>query len=170
MQLNIFELNKNELIKRSFEQIPENIISTKNDIIRDPTISKQNAKIIKEQIPSQKQKISYEDILSKMGMFVSDGKLHLVNKNAVSVEQQVETNIPQNNYIYNKYFKNDLQQQKEIIAPKTQEEYKKRLLENYIEILRIKQIKSKKLIMPTSNINIATGNSNLNKFFSFSKK
>ena len=48
MELNIFELNKNELIKRSFEQIPENIISTKNDIIRDPTISKQNAKIIKE--------------------------------------------------------------------------------------------------------------------------
>jgi hypothetical protein len=131
---------------------------------------KQNAKIVKQQISSQNPKISYEDILSKMGMFVSDGKLHLVNKNAVSVEQQVETNIPQNNYIYNKYFKNDLQQQKEIIAPKTQEEYKKRLLENYIEILRIKQIKSKKLIMPTSNINIATGNSNLNKFFSFSKK
>jgi hypothetical protein len=174
MELNIFELNKNELIKRSFEQIPENIISTKNDIIRDPTISKQNAKIIKEQIPSQKQKISYEDILSKMGMFVSDGKLHLVNKKVVSFEQQmsqqVETNIPQNNYIYNKHFKNELQPQNAIIPPKTLQEYKNLLLKNYIENLRIKQIKSKKLLMPTSNINIATGNSNLNKLFSFSKK
>jgi hypothetical protein len=171
MQLNIFELNKNELIKRSFEQIPENIISTKNDIIRDPTISKQNAKIV---MPSQKPKISYEDILSKMGMFVSDGKLHLVNKNVVSVEkqmsQQVETNIPQNNYIYNKHFKNELQPQNAIIPPKTLQEYKNLLLKNYIENLRIKQIKSKKLLMPTSNINIATGNSNLNKLFSFSKK
>ena len=171
MQLNIFELNKNELIKRSFEQIPENIISTKNDIIREPTISKQNAKIA---MPSQKSKISYEDILSKMGMFVSDGKLHLVDKNVVSVEkqisQQVETNIPQNNYIYNKHFKNELQPQNAILPPKTLKEYKKRLLENYIETLRIKQIKSKKLLMPTSNINIATGNSNLNKLFSFSKK
>ena len=108
MQLNIFELNKNELIKRSFEQIPENIISTKNDIIREPTISKQNAKIA---MPSQKSKISYEDILSKMGMFVSDGKLHLVDKNSVSFQEeqnqeQVINQIPQNSYIHNKYFKN----------------------------------------------------------------
>ena len=112
-----------------------------------------------------------------MGMFVSDGKLHLVDKNSVSfkndaegTENKVITNIPQNSYIHNKYFKNELQSQNAIAPapPKTLQEYKKRVLENYIERLRIKQIKSKKLLMPTSNISMATGNSsNLNKFFKF---
>jgi len=165
MQLNIYELNENhaeyrennELIEPLFEEMPENTISIKKNV--------------------NKPKISYEDILSKMGMFVSDGKLHLVDKKSVSfkndaegTENQVITNIPQNSYIHNKYFKNELQVQNTIVPapPKTLQEYKKRVLENYIERLRINQIKSKKLLMPTSNISMATGNSsNLNKFFKF---
>jgi len=165
MQLNIYELNENhaeyrennELIEPLFEEMPENTISIKKNV--------------------NKPKISYEDILSKMGMFVSDGKLHLVDKKSVSfkndaegTENQVITNIPQNSYIHNKYFKNELQAQNKIAPspPKTIQEYKKRVLENYIERLRINQIKSKKLLMPTSNISMATGNSsNLNKFFKF---
>ena len=56
--------------------------------------------------------------------------------------------------------------------PMTKNEYKKMLLEDILQKERIKQIKSKKLVMPTSNINIATGNStNLqNKLFTFSKR
>jgi hypothetical protein len=108
-----------------------------------------------------------------MGMFVSDGKLHLVDRNTVSFQEeqkqeQVINQIPQNSYIHNKYFKNELQPQNTITRPKTAQEYKKMILENYIERLRIKQIKSKKLLMPTSNINMATGNSsNLNRLFKF---
>ena len=174
MQLNIYELNENhaegtennELIEPLFEEIPENTISIKKKIPQS---------ILKKNV--NKPKISYEDILSKMGMFVSDGKLHLVDRNSVSfkndaegTENKVITNIPQNSYIHNKYFKNELQSQNAIAPapPKTLQEYKKRVLENYIERLRIKQIKSKKLLMPTSNISMATGNSsNLNKFFKF---
>ena len=174
MQLNIYELNENhaegtennELIEPLFEEIPENTISIKKKIPQS---------ILKKNV--NKPKISYEDILSKMGMFVSDGKLHLVDKNSVSfkneskgTENKVITNIPQNSYIHNKYFKNELQAQNRIAPapPKTLQEYKKRVLENYIERLRINQIKSKKLLMPTSNISMATGNSsNLNKFFKF---
>ena len=190
MQLNIYELNENdaegtennELIESSFEQIPENIVPIKKkvtkSILKNPIqIQNQNQiqKPIQIQIqkPIQKPKISYEDILSKLGMFVSDGKLHLVDRNSVSFQEeqnqeQVINQIPQNSYIHNKYFKNDLQPQNTITRPKTAQEYKKMIIENYIERLRIKQIKSKKLLMPTSNINMANGNSsNLNRFFKF---
>lgn len=187
MQLNIYELNENdaevtennELIESSFEEIPENTISIKKkvpqSILKKNVTNVTNVRNVKN---VDKPKISYEDILSKMGMFVSDGKLHLVDKNSVSFKNQNEnipqnqviTNIPQNSYIHNKYFKNELQPQNTIAPPKTLQEYKKRVLENYIEGLRIKQIKSKKLLIPTSNINMSTGNSNLNKLFNFSKK
>lgn len=184
MQLNIYELDENdgennELMESSFEQIPENIVPIKKKVTQ--SILKKN---VRQQTPLQKPKISYEDILSKMGMFVSDGKLHLVDRNSVSfqeqeqeqeknqvVKNQVVKNIPQNqviqnSYIHNKYFKNELQPQNTIAPPKTLQEYKKRVLENYIERLRIKQIKSKKMMMPTSNISMATGNSsNLNRLF-----
>ena len=190
MQLNIYELNENdaegtennELIESSFEQIPENIVPIKKKVTKSilkPQIQKPIQKPIQNQIQKpiqnqiQKPKISYEDILSKMGMFVSDGKLHLVDRNSVSFQEeqnqeQVINQIPQNSYIHNKYFKNDLQPQNTITRPKTAQEYKKMIIENYIERLRIKQIKSKKLLMPTSNINMANGNSsNLNRFFKF---
>ena len=192
MQLNIYELNENdaegtennELIESSFEQIPENIVPIKKKVTKSilkPQIQKPIQNQIQNQIQKpiqnqiQKPKISYEDILSKMGMFVSDGKLHLVDRNSVSFQEeqkqeqeQVINQIPQNSYIHNKYFKNELQPQNTMTRPKTIQEYKKMVLENYIERLRIKQIKSKKMLMPTSNINMATGNSsNLNRLFKF---
>jgi hypothetical protein len=45
------------------------------------------------------------------------------------------------------------------------------LVDDYIEKQRIKQMKSTKLVMPTSNINMAAGHSaNLNKLFGFPKR
>jgi hypothetical protein len=179
MQLNIYELNENdcennELMESSFEQIPENIVPIKKKVTQS-ILKKSVRQQMPLQPPLQKPKISYEDILSKMGMFVSDGKLHLVDRNSVSFQDQEKeqeknqvpkNQVPQNSYIHNKYFKNELQPQNTIARPKTPQEYKKMILENYIERLRIKQIKSRKLLMPTSNISMATGNSsNLNRFF-----
>jgi len=81
------------------------------------------------------------------------------------------TQIFQKIVIYNKYFKDDIQPQSNVRRPRTLQEYKMMLVNDYIERHRIKQIKSTKLIMPTSNINIASGNSaNLNKLFAFSKR
>ena len=227
MELNIGEFtdckfdNFDTVIQSSFEQIPENNVPIKvikkgvqfKEDLQKPihqSIPKINAKIVRQKSPSVKPQISYEDILSKMGMLVSDGKLHLMDRNTLSPQKQQkilqrqynssqsyeqsnndkiqyqnqiqiqsqqtnDTNIPKNSYIYNKYFKNEIQPQDNIRRPKTMEEYKQMLLEDFIQKERIKAIKSTKLIMPTSNINISTVNStNLpmlqNKLFSFSKR
>lgn len=213
MQLNISEIYQddfgeynNELMQSSFEEIPENTVPIKvikkgvhfeDSVSQKPihqSIPRVNAKMVRPQMPAQKPKISYEDILSKMGMLVSDGKLHLVDRNSITPqkqqeilstqrqtlnpqykEEQINTIVPPNSYIYNKYFKDDIPQQNTVRKPRTIQEYKRMLIENYIERERIKQMKSKKLIMPTSNINIAGGSSeNLtslqNKLFGFSKR
>ncbi len=228
MQLNITELdgkdNFNEYNNIQFEsqleyeKIPENTAPVPIKVIKKgvhfdenlilpqkPThqsIPRQNAKVMRPQVPPQKPKISYEDILSKMGMLVSDGKLHLVDRNTLTPQQQQDllksqkqqyqpqqyqtsqyqqqyqpkqsmddTNIPKNSYIYNKYFKDEVQTQNNVRRPRSLQEYKMMLIDDYIQRQRIKQIKSTKLIMPTTNINVATGHSaNLNKLFNFSKR
>jgi hypothetical protein len=169
-------------------------------------IPRENAKIVRQKVPNKQPQISYEEIIAKMGMFVADGKLHLMDNNPEGYQQiknqyhqkqnqqqqqqlqqqqqyqqqqqqqqyqqqQQQSNIPQNSYIYNKYFKEDIQPQNEIRRPITVQEYKRKVLENFMERQRIKEMKSRKLIMPTANINIAAGNSaNLNKLFNFSKR
>jgi hypothetical protein len=184
MELNISELNdtiyedeidnyNNEPIQSSFEQIPENSVPIK--------LIKKRVQFSDNVISRHHSKISYEDILTKMGMLVLDGKLHLVDRNTLTPknqqpnqlqEQVINVNMPQNRYIYNKYFKDDLQSLNTTTRPRTFKEYKRMLIVNEIQRQRIKQIKSTKLIMPTANINISSGgnSSNLNKLFSFSKR
>jgi hypothetical protein len=201
---NVIPIKTNTL----YEEIPENTFSTKviknvhfddNIYSQKPThqsIPKVNAKMVRPKMPSQSPKISYEDILSKMGMFVSDGKLHLVDRNTLTPEKHRELleyqtkkqhqvaqykesmddtynqNIPQNSYIYNKLFKDKIQPQNIVRKPKTLQEYKRMLIEDHLKRERIKQIKTTKLIMPTSNINISAGNSTSlqNKLFSLQKR
>lgn len=187
-----FGVYENELIESSFEQIPENTVPIKvikKGVHFDETILRQqkpmhqsipkiNAKVVRQHTPPNTQKISYEDILSKMGMLVSNGKLHLVDRNTLHSQKQQnidntqpEDGIRQNSYIYNKLFKDEAPHQNVVRRPKTLQEYKKMLFEDYIQRHKIKQIKSTKLIMPTSNINFSAGNSaNLNKLFNFSKR
>lgn len=125
-------------------------------------------------IKNVKPKISYEDILSKMGMFVSNGELHLMEKDDyIKYQQQhlqqinpISQNPHQNNYIYNKYFKDVNQMQPTVRRPRTLQEYKRMLVEDYIQTQKIKQIKSTKLIMPTTNIHISP-QKNPNKLFYF---
>jgi hypothetical protein len=205
MELNITELDYDvqnvfgfdqEQTQSSFEDIPENKevkikVVKKSVHFEEPmrpinqAIPRENAKIVRPKMPNKKPQISYEDIMSKMGMFVSDGKLHLIDNNPQVYQQiknqqqyqeqqqeyQPRSNVPQNSYIYNKYFKEELKPENEVIRPMTVEEYKRRVLNNYMERQRIKEMKSRKLLMPTNNINISSGNSaNLNKLFNFSKR
>lgn len=120
--------------------------------------------------------ITYDDILSKMGMFVSNGRLHftptnnLNNPNNPNNSNNSNNNSPNNNqknsYIYNKYFNdnNDTKpKQYEIRKPKTFDEYKTMVLQDYIQKQKIKQIKSTKLIIPTLNIHISNNNNNLSQ-------
>jgi hypothetical protein len=159
---------------------------------------RENAKFVRQQIPNKTPQISYEDIMKKMGMFVEDGKLQLMNNNPQvynqikkqqqqnqqqqqpqqyqqqqqpQQKQQQQSNIPQNSYIYNKYFQKELKTEDDIRRPMTVHEYKISVLRNFIERKRINEIKSRKLLMPTSNISIASNMSaNLNKLFKFSQK
>ena len=199
MQLNIseFESDEKESFKSSFDDIPENNVKInvfkKGVQFEEPTrqnnqvIPKETSKMVR---PRPTPQISYEDIMSKMGMFVADGKLHLMDNNPQGYQQiknyqqqqnqqynQQQTqqnnqqNIPQNSYIYNKLFKEELRPQNEIRRPMTAQEYKRKVLDNFIQSQRIREMKSRKLLMPTSNINISSGNSgNLNKLFNFSKR
>ena len=101
MELNITELDnllgnddydyQQEDIQSSFEKIPENNVPIKvfkkgvrfQDQISPmhQTLPRENSKMVRPKIPNPKPQISYEDILSKMGMFVSNGKLHLMDNN-----------------------------------------------------------------------------------------
>jgi hypothetical protein len=224
-------------IQSSFEDIPENTVHKKvikkgvrfDEPIRpmNQAFPKENSKIVRPRVPNLKPQISYEDIMSKMGMFVADGKLHLMDndpkiykqiknqqqqqnqyqqqqqnqyqqqqqnqqqqqQNQYQQQQQnqyqqqyqqqqnqgeqyhAETNVPPNSYIYNKFFKEELQPQNTVRRPLTNEEYKRKVLEDFIQRQRVNQMKSKKLIMPTANINMSSGNpGNLNKLFNFSKR
>jgi hypothetical protein len=97
-------------------------------------------------------------------------------------KQQTNANIAinpnlaqQNSYIYNKYFKDQIQTPVQQVVPQTPEEYKQillqKLLEQRIQKLRVSQMKSTKLIMPTENIHVASQNSNMmNRLFKFSQR
>lgn len=116
--------------------------------------------------------ITYDDILSKMGMFVSNGKLHLSTKtqsvSPTTTNNSNNINNLNNSYIYNKYFNtNNETKQNEIRKPKSIEEYKTMVLQDYIQRQKIKQIKSTKLVIPTLNIHISNNNLSQFKLFSF---
>ena len=186
---------------RSFEEIPENNFPKKKVQFNEPikpinqAIPKMNAKMVRQHVvPKQ---ISYDDILKKMGMFVVNGKLHLIedndkikqhlrnneknnyiqqnnyNQTNNPVNYNIEPNMNQNNYIYNKYFKDHVQSVENVKRPMTLMEYRRKLLNDIIQKKRINEIKSTKLLFPTSNINISGGIRNpeaMNKLFNFSKR
>jgi hypothetical protein len=200
MELNVSEINYSAPLHSTFERIPENSVPVK--VIKKGVhfaetikpIPKQNAKMVRPQVIPEKPKMSYEDILSKMGMFVAEGKLHLMEDNKQQYQQQqyqqqqyqqqqyqqqhqqqqskynIDQNIPQNSYIYNKYFQNKTETTNNIRRPLSLKEYRNMLILDALQKQKIKQIKSTKLIMPTSNINLAGGSANLNKLFTFSQR
>lgn len=202
MELNITELEN----KDTQFSIPENMFPTlenkiiMNDNVYDPnkkkvqffndakpmiqTIPKMNAKVIRPNVPIQKQPMSYEDILSKMGMVVENGKLLLINSHLTTQNTNINKNIqkpdvfvpenqniPNNSYIYNKYFKKEVQQDyNQPRRPMSAIELRNMLINDILQKQRVKQMKSTKLIMPTSNIHFSRSSGNMNKLFSFSNR
>lgn len=191
-QKQAIKINKNPV--NNVEDIPENNFSVNvvkqnkqvsfsqdnRTMKQSQSIPKPYAKINRPIQPQPKQQLTYDDILSKMGMFVMNGELHLKgngnyhlpqnNTSKMNTSQPTNVQIPQNSYIYNKYFKDALNSEEQPQRPRTLLEYRDMLIKDIIQKARIKQIKSKKLIMPTSNINVASGPSDLNKLFNFSQR
>ncbi len=206
MELDISELDFFDEL--GFEEdIPENIIP-------EPIVNKKTVKFSRDTKPVQKEfgnkveplkkminqkplqmkpQISYDEILNKMGMFVADGKLHLVdnlssdkkneilqktldqnqnNVEQVSYQKQKQNqnqNVKQNTYIHNKYFNNDIKEEPLVRVPKNVYEYRNMLIHDIIQRQRIKQLKTTKLVLPNTNIHFApNSNANLNKLFNFS--
>ena len=154
-----------------------------------------------EKIEPKKNNVSYNDILNSMNMVVINGRLHFVPNNKFqniqtnpqkstiqnqnksqrqNVNQNVNQNGSQNSYIFDKYFKNYQQEQAENEIPKvplTPDKIKRNIilhrLKQIEERKRIEQIKPKKLLFNTSNINISHQSNNpqnLNKLFRFSNR
>lgn len=87
--------------------------------------------------------------------------------------QNLNQNLNQNSYIYNKYFKDHVQSVENVRRPMTLMEYRRKLVKDFLQKKRINQIKSTKLLFPTSNINISGGTrhpEDMNKLFNFSKR
>jgi hypothetical protein len=163
------------------EDIPENIIP--KPMIKNGKNAKKVQFVIQK--PEIKPPLSYDDILNKMGMFVAEGKLHLMDDLNKSQQKQVLNqnqnqnqnqnwveDVPQqkqNNYIHNKYFNNEVQEPYRVRVPKNVYEYRNMLINDIIQRQKIKQLKSTKLFLPDTNIHFApNSNTNMNKLFNFS--
>jgi hypothetical protein len=137
-------------------------------------------------VPSQKQKnkFTYDDILSSLNMVVNDkGELQYMapkqNTLLQYTQKQIEPEL-KNSSIYNKHFKNYKEVNNNVpIQTKqlTPQEYNQQVLLNKIKLIqekhRISQIKSKKMFfINNNNINnynnsIVVQQNNLNKLFKF---
>jgi hypothetical protein len=189
-----------------YDQIPENIpvkVIKKNNTVQftnnsnnvNYTNKSVDKKMVRPFVSEPKTKISYDDILKKMGMFVVNGQLHLLENQPKQIQEQIKQQYtnnktylqqsppqqipvqnqypidPQNSYIYNKYFNHEIKDTPNVRVPKNLIEYRNMLIQDLLQKQRIKQIKSTKLIMPNSNINIAQKSTqNLNRLFSYSNR
>lgn len=145
------------------------------------------------------KRVTYDDLLARMNVKMVNGRMQFVENVPVkesftpisNLNPNQKTNafnpniVRQHNYnpvkteakgsyIYNKYFNNAPKEEPTILRPTSIEEYHemvKKLAQDRAEQQnRIRQIKSKKLIMPNSNINFADNKQNprnLNQLFRF---
>jgi hypothetical protein len=86
------ELNISELDDNMYDQIPENrpIKVVKKNINENFPTKSAIKKVVRPHVPEEKPKLSYDDILSKMGMFVANGQLHLLDEQPQQIKQQIK--------------------------------------------------------------------------------
>ena len=157
------ELKINE--HTALTEVPENISQTN---------------VIKKNAP--KTQVSYDDILSNMGMYVKNGKLHTYSKNQVQNQvdnedqvKNVKINPATHSYIYNKYFKDEFKPEiSKPRVPKNWMEYRKMIMQDILQRERIKKIKSKQILYHNAytnvNVNVSGHVPDLNKLFKFSQR
>jgi hypothetical protein len=123
----------------------------------------------------KRPQISYDDILKSMNMRVKDGKLEMVQPTSqetnYAAQAPYQHNPQNNNYIYNKYFKNNKQYEEQPQIPLTPEERRAFMIKRQIEIAqqrkRISEIKSTKLQFSDANPNVSSvyRHKDLNRLF-----
>jgi len=179
-------ISNNDKLLEELNNIDVNIPSPIKTI---PKIYAKRQRLVQQPV---EKKISYDDILNNMGMYtdVEEEQVYLIpkkntnttttiknvstniNNNTNKTTEIINNNINRNSYIYNKYFKNELDKPTDdgIRRPKTINEYKKMLLDDLLKKRHMQQIKSKQIKIPTSNIGMSDRPSDLNKLFKFSQK
>ena len=151
--------SKIETLKPIIRENQPNKIETLKPFIRENLTNKEPIR----QVPKRKN-ISYDDLLSNMGVQLVNGKLELFNKSLIGKNIPPVINKPKN-YTDIVYQQNRMNQSKHFSQPQpiqqmTKEQYKKKLQIEYIKNLqereRINQIKSKKLLFsnPSTHNNI----------------
>lgn len=147
-----------------------------------PYSRQQQQQPVRQQLPPRhppRNQISYDGILQSMNMRVKDGKLEMIQP--VPEQANYAAQVPyqeQNNYIYNKYFQDynkqqQQQQQQGPSRPLTLQERRAMFIKRQIEIenqrRRISEIKSKKMLFSSSNINFSNGRQphDMNRLFKF---
>ncbi len=190
MELNINELDYD--LDNAFDEYPMHQNQNQNQMpikVKRETEQKDQkiqpfpkpyAKMVRPAVPEKKSNLSYDDILNNMGMVVVNGKLQFVNtlgqenqaQNQVKQKQKQVNQVQENSYIYNKYFSSSANEEPDIRVPKDINEYKKMLMLDIIQRIRIKRLKSTKLILPNANMHFSETQSpaNLNRLFDFSKR
>lgn len=115
--------------------------------------------MIIEEKKTNKKSIDYDDILRNMGMHEVKGKLYWekINDDSQNIMNDAQQQYIQpqsqninNSYIYNKYFKNEMNNNltKNIYnqQPKNIIEYRNMMIKQMIERKKIQQIKSTKML------------------------
>jgi hypothetical protein len=170
-----------DIPENNFSQLKEiKVVKLNTPPTRPTPTPSMHSKIIRN--PQPKQNITYDDIMKKMGMCVVDGKMHFMGEYSQTQTQKAPTQpkhqrvpievAPQNSYIYNKYFKDDLKETPEIRTPKNAVEYRNMLIQDIIQRERIKRMKSKQLFVTNIDNTLSQQprmtEQQLNKLFYFS--
>lgn len=161
----------------------EKIEPTKNQVSYDDILNSMNMVLINGRlhfVPSNKSNIQQNQQYNQI-QNINNKNNHNQNNQNYNHNQNDFNNknnkTNNNSYIYNKYFKNFQEEEVQNDVPQeplTPEEIKRNIIINRLKQIeqrkRIEQIKSKKLLFDTSNINISHQNNNppnLNKLFRF---
>lgn len=123
--------------------------------------------------------ITYGDIMTKMGLFVVNGELHMLKdgKNGSVPPPQEGANVDhqeshQHSYIHNKYFSKVAEPKYEPQVPRTAAELRDMLIGNIVQKHRIRHIKSTKMPLLSGGGHYISGNivpGDMNKLFAFSR-
>jgi hypothetical protein len=121
-------------------------------------------------------KLTYSDIMKSMGIYEYNNKLYFIDPNThINTPMPIQINesqkYMQNSYIYNKYFKNQLNDNiSQTNKPKNIYEYRDLLIRNIIEKHKINTIKTTKIKIPTDTYVSNNFHNNENKLFNWLKK
>jgi hypothetical protein len=161
-------ITKNELLKNK---------AIKNEISYDDILASLNMMVVDGKLQYINPKYSYDkhkQIISNNSnnSYNSYNNSNINNINKYKENTNISKTIIQNSYIQNKYFKNyrEPNQPQQRLPPMTREQFRKLQILNILKKRaaqkRINQIKSKKMIFSSNNINFSGGsNGNLNRLF-----